>query len=83
MGSRLVHLGQGEDALVEGVEVRGRLAVHIVPPVTHEEGLVEHGAVGTEERSLPPVQITVMPGLEEWSEGQLHSLSISSPIAPK
>lgn len=60
----LVHLWQGEDTLVEGVEVRGRLTVHVVPPVAHEERLVEHGAVGTEERSLSPVQVTVVPRLK-------------------
>lgn len=61
----LVHLGQSEDTLVQGVEVRRRLTVHVVPPVTHEERLVEHRAVGTEEGGLSPIQVAVMPSLKE------------------
>lgn len=66
---RLVHLGQGEDALVQGVEVGRGLTVEVVPPVTHEEGLVEHGAVGAQEGGLATVQVAVVPHLRARRHG--------------
>ena len=46
------------DELVERVEARARGAVHVVPPVTDEVLLVEHGAVGTEEAVGVTVRLT-------------------------
>ena len=37
------------DKLVEGVEAGVGSTVHVVPPVTDEVLLVEHGAVGAQE----------------------------------
>jgi len=53
----------GVHALVQGVEVGRRLAVRVVPPVAHHEGLVENRAVGAEEGGLPPVEVAPVPRL--------------------
>lgn len=45
------------DGSVHGVEERRVLAREVVPPVAHEVLLVEHRAVGTEERVLAAVAV--------------------------
>ena len=45
------------DVGVEAVELSGGGAVEVVPPVTHEVLLVEHGAVGAEEGVLAAVSL--------------------------
>lgn len=38
------------DVLIQTIEAGHFFALNIVPPVAHEQLLIEHGAVGTEKR---------------------------------
>lgn len=50
-------------SLVDVVQLLAKVAPHVEPPVTHEHGLAELRAVRAQERSLPAVDVTIVPGL--------------------
>jgi hypothetical protein len=53
------------EAVVERVQHRAEVAAHVEPPVAYEHRLVELGAVGTEEGRLPPINVAVVPCLQQ------------------
>jgi len=50
-------------SLVDVVQLLAEVAPHVEPPVAHEHGLAELGAVRAQERRLPAVDVTIVPGL--------------------
>ena len=59
---------QQRERLVGDVQLDGRVAVDVEPPVADERHLAEDGAVRTQERVLVAVLVTVVPHLrsEDW-----------------
>jgi len=49
--------------LVDVVQLLAEVAPHVEPPVAHEHGLAKLRAVRAQERRLPAVDVTVVPGL--------------------
>lgn len=50
-------------SLVDVVQLLAKVAPHVKPPIAHEHCLAELRAVRAQERRLPAVDVTVMPGL--------------------
>lgn len=53
------------DELIQGVEIRGRSTVHVIPPVANKVLLVENRSVGTQERVIIAIGLTHVKHLQK------------------